>query len=357
MHSIAGVLERHDRSRFEIAGLSIGPDTDDLMRRRVRAALDDFVDLRALDDEAAARAIHARGIDVLVDAIGYGRNARPGILALRPAPVQAGYLAYPGTSGSDFLDYYIADRYVIPPGHAVHYSERIKYLPHTYQCNDDRRPQPAAPPRAECGLPERGFVFCCFNQTYKITPEVLGIWCRLLQAVPDSVLWLWASNAAAPDNLRREALARGVAPARLVFAQTLRPAEQHRARMAAADLFLDTLPCNAHVTAADALWAGLPVLTCSGETHVGRAAGSMLRAAGIPELVTTTLAEYEARALALALDPAALAALRQRVAAGREGAPLFDTGRQTRDLEAVYEEMWGEYVRETGPSPAPSSRR
>lgn len=348
MHSLAGVLELHDRARFEIVGLSHGPESSDAMRKRALAALDEFVDLRTMTDENAAHAIHARGIDILIDAKGYSRAARPAIVALRPAPVQAGYLVYPGTCGGDFLDYYIADRHVVPPGNARAYSERIKYLPDIYLCNDSARPQIAPPARSACGLPENGFVFCCFNQTYKMTPAVFDVWCRLLDAVPGSVLWLWASNPYAPDNLRREAQARRVDPRRLVFAQTLRPAEQHRARISLADLFLDTLTCTAHTTASDALWAGVPLVTCTGDTFTQRAAGSILRAMGLPELVTTTLSDYEALALKLAREPDSLGALRRRVADNRATSPLFDTAKQTRALESVYEEIWREYV-EGGP--------
>ncbi|MCC7483575.1 MAG: tetratricopeptide repeat protein [Burkholderiales bacterium] len=338
---IVGVLERHDRSRFEIVGISCDPDTPRLTSPRVRAALDDLMDLRAMTDAEAAGAIHARGIDLLIDGQGYNRGARPGVLARRPAPVQAAWLVYPGTTGTDFIDYLIADRYVIPEGLEDAYTETVKYLAHCYQCNDDRRPVPAALSRAECGLPETGLVLCCFNQTYKITPDVFDIWCRLIRAVPGSVLWLWASSAAAPANLRREAENRGVAAGRLVFAPTVAP-ERHLRRMAAADLFLDTFPCTAHTTASDALWAGLPVLTCAGETFVSRAAGSVVRAAGFPEMVTGSFEEYEARALELMSHPATLADLRRRIAANRATAPLFDTGGITRELEALYVEMWKE---------------
>jgi predicted O-linked N-acetylglucosamine transferase (SPINDLY family) len=344
---LVGVLERHDRKRFEIVGLSCDRDSQRTDYARARAALDDFLDLRDLSDDAAARAIHERGIDILVDGQGYNRGARPGILDRPSRPVQAAYLVYPGTTGADFVDYLIADRFVVPPELTAAYSERIKYLPNSYQCNDDRRVVPEAPFRAECGLPAEGLVFCCFNQTYKITPEVFGIWCRLLREVPASVLWLWASNTEAPDYLRREAQAHGVGGERLVFAPTL-PAGPHLARIAVADLFLDTFPCNAHTTASDALWAGVPVLTCAGETFASRVAGSLLRAVGLPDMITTSLTEYEALALGLAHDPVALSRQRERLAANRMTTPLFDTARTTRDLEAVYEEMWREFLAKSG---------
>lgn len=343
MRLLVGVLERHDRDRFEVVGLPCDPDSTAATLPRLRAALDDLVDLRRFGDDEAARAIHTRGIDILIDGQGYNRGARPGILARRPAPVQAAYLVYPGTTGADFIDYLIADRVVIPPELASAYTERIKYLPGCYQSNDDRRPIPAPPGRAVLGLPAEGLVFCCFNQTYKITPEVFDIWCRLLREVPGSVLWLWSSNAEAPGNLRREAGARGVDEARVMFAGTL-PAAEHLARLSQADLFLDTYPCNAHTTASDALWAGVPVVTRSGDTFVSRVGASVLHAAGLSDLVTTTISEYEALALKLARAPSALAAVRARVGASRAASPLFDTARVTRELEALYEEMWREYL-------------
>jgi predicted O-linked N-acetylglucosamine transferase (SPINDLY family) len=299
-----------------------------------------------MSDAAAARAIYSSGIDILIDGQGYNRGARPGILARRPAPVQAAYLVYAGTTGADFLDYLIADRFVVPPEAAGAYSEPLKYLPHSYQCTDDRRAVADPPTRAQCRLPDEGLVLCCFNQTYKITPGIFDIWCRILHATPGSVLWLWASASGAPDNLRREARARGVDEGRLVFAESV-PQDRHLARMALADLFLDTLPYNAHTTTSDALWAGVPVVTCAGETFASRVAGSLLHAAGLPDLVTSSLTEYEALALGLARDREALTALRKRVAASR-GSPLFDTARITRDLEAIYEEMWQEFL--TGPA-------
>lgn len=336
LHLLAPVLEAHDRSRFEIVAFSYGREADDAMRRRLLAACDEFVNLRTLDDVTAARAIRERGIDLLIDAKGYTRDARPGILALRPAPRQAGYLVYPGTCGTDFLDFLIADRYIVPPELAGAYSERVLYLSGAYHSAARATPVASPSTRADCGLPERGFVFCCFNQPYKITPQVFDVWCRLLAAVPQSVLWLWMPHPHATDNLLREAAARGIAGNRLVFARTVDTAS-HLARLANADLFLDTLPCNAHTTASDALAAGVPLVTCSGETFVSRVAGSLLHSAGLPELVTTSLQDYERIARELALNPPALAEIRGRLMAARTIAPLFSATRITRELERLYD--------------------
>jgi predicted O-linked N-acetylglucosamine transferase (SPINDLY family) len=335
---MAELFERHDRSRFEVTGYSIGPDSDSDVRRRLVAGFDHFVDLRLLPHGEAARRIHADDIDILVDLKGYTQNARPEIVACRPAPIQVNYLGYPGTMGAPFIDYVIADRFIIPPQARAGFSEKVVTLPHCYQPNDTRRPIAAPPTRAAAGLPDQGFVFASFNTPFKLTPQIFDIWMRLLSQVPDSVLWQLEVDIEAKENLRREAQARGIDPARLVFAPPLlQPA--HLARQALADLFLDTLPVNAHTTASDALWAGLPVLTCAGGTFVGRVAGSLLQAVGLPELVTPTLADYEALALALARDPARLAALRQRLAQNRLTAPLFDIVRFSRNLESAYAQM------------------
>ena len=258
------------------------------------------------------------------------------------------YLGYPGTTGAPYMDFIIVDRFVVPPSHAHHFSERLAYLPDCYQPNDRARAIAAdTPARAACGLPEHGFVFCAFNQAYKITPTVFALWMRLLAATPASVLWLLETHAEASANLRAAAGQAGIDPQRLVFAPRLAlPA--HLARHRLADLSLDTLPVNGHTTTSDALWAGLPVLTCAGETFVSRVAGSLLHAVGLPDLVTASLADYEALALALARDPARLAALRQRLAANRETAPLFDSARYTRNLEALYRRMWDDYCRQPG---------
>lgn len=336
----AELFERHDRRRFEWTALSFGPDDRSPMRRRMQCSFDHFLDVSALGDHDIASLMREREIDIAVDLQGYTADCRAGIFARRPAPVQVGYLAYPGTLGAPCMDYLIGDRHVIPQEHFPHYSEKVVHLPHCYQPNGSGRPAaPAAPGRAEQSLPERAFVFCSFNGSYKITPEVFGIWMRLLRGVPGSVLWLLDDTAAATRNLRREAAARGVDPTRLVFAPRVSLAE-HLARQPLADLFLDTLPVNAHTTASDALWAGLPLLTCQGATFAGRVASSLLHAVGLPELVTANPAQYEQAALALASDPARLGELRSRLAAQRGCCPLFDTERYRQSLEAAYILMW-----------------
>jgi protein O-GlcNAc transferase len=335
----AGVIEHHDRQRFEITGYSAGVDDGGPMRRRIAAACDRFVDISKIPDLEAARLIHSDALDVLIDLNGYKPENRAKLLAYRPAPIQVNYLGYPGTMGADFVDYILVDPFVVPADQQPFFSERLVHLPDCYQCNDDQREIAAATPsRAECGLPEEGFVFCCFNDSYKITPDFFDIWMRLLQAVPGSVMWLYERDTAAKANLAREATARGVAPERLVFAPRL-PLSEHLARHRLADLFLDTLPYNAHTTASDALWAGLPVVTCAGNTLAGRVAGSLLRAVGLDELITTSLEEYEALALRLVRDTELIGRLRARLAQNRLTCPLFDTERSTRALEAAYQRM------------------
>ena len=337
---IAELFERHDRTRFEIFAYSSGPDDDSPMRRRLLAALDHFVPIRALSDRAAAERIRADGIDILVDLKGYTKGMRAGILALRPAPVQAGFLGYPGTSGAPFVDWLIADPVVVPPEHRPYYSERLALLPHCYQPNDSLRPIAEPESRAAYGLPEDAFVFCCFNSTYKLTPVYFDIWIRLLHRVPGSVLWLFASNPWSEFNLRNRAVAAGIGADRLVFAHDL-PLARHLARYRRADLFLDTLPYTGHTTVSDALWTGLPAVTCAGDAFPGLVAASLLKAVGLPELIAPDPAAYEALALHLARSPADLARLRATLAENRLTAPLFDTPRFARDLEALYRGMVG----------------
>ncbi len=337
---IAGLIEQHDRQDFEIFGYSASPDDGGAIRERLASAFDRFVDISTTTDQDAARLVHANGIDILVDLNGYTQRARTAVFAYRPAPIQVNYLGFPATTGADFVDYIIVDPFVVPMDQQPFFTEQLVQLPDCYQCNDDKRAiSDHIPSRAECGLPDDGFVFCCFNNAYKITPDLFDIWMRLLGAVPGSVLWLLDDNLWQKRNLAREAAARGIAPERIVFAPKL-PAPDHLARHRLADLFLDTLPYNAHTTASDALWAGLPLVTCSGDTFASRVAGSLLRAIGLPELVTRSLTEYEAMALRLACDGDRLAALRARLARNKWTHPLFDTGRFARNIEAAYWQMW-----------------
>ena len=336
---MAGMFESHDRSRFEISAVSLGADDGSPMRKRMIAAFEHFIDAHALGDDAVADLLRSREIDIAVDLMGYTTNSRTGILTRRPAPVQAHYMGFAGPMGAPFLDYVIADRTVIPDAARGFYSEKVVTLPNSYFVNNSRRPiAERAFSRAELDLPERGFVFCCFNGSHKITPDIFASWMRILKAVNGGVLWLLADHQATMDNLRKEAAARGVDPKRLVFAKRIPPAD-HLARHRAADLFLDTLPYNAHTTACDALWAGLPVLTRIGETFAGRVAASVLGAIGLRELITETSADYERRAVALASDPARLAAIRGRLAQNRLTMPLFDTRLFTRHMEAAFAAM------------------
>jgi predicted O-linked N-acetylglucosamine transferase (SPINDLY family) len=335
---MAEVLERHDRDRFEIFLYSCAPDDSTELRRRVMASSEHWVDASELSDEDLARRIRADGIDIAVDLKGYTNDTRLHAFARRPAPIQVTWLGYPGTTGTDFIDYIIGDPIVTPAVAQPFFSERIAQMPWSYQPNDRKRPLGSAPSRASMGLPEDAFVFCCFNNNYKITPQVYDVWCRLLKAVPASVLWLFEANPQASENLLREAAARGIPRGRIVFAPFLRQ-EAHIARLGAADLFLDTLPCNAHTTASDALWAGVPLVTCMGDSFVGRVAASLLRAVGCDELITRTLDDYEALALSLAREPERLRAIRAGLNERRHEVPLFDSARFARDIEALYGRM------------------
>jgi predicted O-linked N-acetylglucosamine transferase (SPINDLY family) len=332
---MTGVFEHHDRTRFATYALSLQPLAPGAYATRIRNALEHCVDLSSLSDSQAAARIRELEIDVLIDLSGHTRSARPAILSQRPAPLQINYLGYPGTSGADYIDYLIADEFVIDPSARTHYSERILYLPDCFQANDDRRYAiEAVPSRAELGLPSAAIVLCTFNNLYKLNPAVFSTWMRVLQRAPASVLWLVAASEASRTILRRETQARGVDPDRLVFAPVL-PYEQHLARMPAADLFLDTWPFNGGTTVSDALWAGVPVLTRAGEALASRMAGSLLHSLGLDELVTATAEHYERRALELALDPERLGELRRRVATARSNSPLFDTRRFTRHFESA----------------------
>ncbi len=338
----AAVFEHHDPAQFEVFAYSHGPADASPMRRRLEAAFEHFVDIHRLGDLAAAQRIRDDGIDILVDLAGYTRDGRTEILAPRPAPIQVNWLGYPGTLAVDFMDYIIVDPTVAPPAEAPAYQEALAYLPHAYAPLDLQYPLASPPSRAQAGLPAEGFVFCCFNNPRKILPDFFRCWCRLLAAVPGSVLWLFASQEMVIANLRREAGQVGIDPGRILFATHL-PREEHLARIPLADLVLDTLPYNAHTTTADALLMGVPVLTCLGTTFAGRVAASLLRAAGLPELVTGGLDEYEAKALSLASAPEEVAALRHQLRLARDTQPYFDPAGFTRHLEALYRRMWARH--------------
>jgi predicted O-linked N-acetylglucosamine transferase (SPINDLY family) len=340
---MAELFEAHDAGKFELHGFSFGPDWQDEMRRRVSAAFHKFIDVRDRSDLEVARMSRELGIDIAVDLKGYTQDSRPGIFAERCAPVQVNWLGYPGTMAADWIDYIVADRTVIPEESKSCFTEKVVYLPHSYQVNDSKRKiSDRVFTRQELGLPEQGFVFCCFNNNYKILPATFEGWMRMLRAVEGSVLWLLEDNPTAARNLRKEAAARGVDSARLVFARRL-ALDEHLARHRLADLFLDTLPCNAHTTASDALWAGLPVLTCLGRSFAGRVAASLLKAVGLPELITNAQLEYETTAIALARDPLRLGELKNRLATNRSTSSLFNGRLFARHIEAAYQAMHARY--------------
>lgn len=337
---MAGLFEAHDASHFETTALSIGPDDASDLRRRLKAGFETFIDAELQSDLEVAQLIRRLEIDIVVDLNGHTGGARPNILARRPAPVQLSYLGYPGTTGAGHIDYILADATAIPEDQFAHYSESVVWLPDSFMAFDRRMTiAPRTPTRAECGLPDAAFVFCCFNNGYKITPDLFGVWMRLLRNTDNSVLWLIEPSPTAAANLRREARRHGVSGDRLVFSPKV-DLPDHLARQRQANLFLDTLPYNAGMTAASALWAGLPVVTCLGATLVGRMGASLLRACGLPELVTASLPDYEALALRLARDPGLIAALRDRLRSERDRCRLFDTERFARHIEIAYTTMW-----------------
>jgi predicted O-linked N-acetylglucosamine transferase (SPINDLY family) len=339
MYLMAELFEAHDRERFEWFAFSFGPQQAGEMRARAQAAFDHFIDVSNMSDAQIAAQSRALGMAIAVDLKGYTKDSHTGIFAHGCAPIQVNYLGYPGTLGADYFDYVLADRTVIPEDCRQHFTEQVVYLPHSYQVNDSRRAiSDRVFGRAELGLPEQGFVFCCFNNNYKILPPAFSAWMRILHAVPGSVLWLYEENPASPANLRREAAARGIDPSRLVFAGRMANAE-HIARYRLADLFLDTLPYNAHTTASDALWAGLPVLTCSGRSFASRVAASLLNALDLPELITDTWIEFERRAAELALQPEQLETIKRKLTDRCKNTPLFDGQRFARDLERAYDAM------------------
>ncbi|WP_052177682.1 tetratricopeptide repeat protein [Methylotenera sp. G11] len=338
----AELFETHDRSRFELIAFYFGPETKDDMRSRVEAAFDQFIDVRQLSDMEISAMARKLEIDIAVDLGGFTAKSRTGVFALRAAPLQVSYLGYLGTLGAGYMDYLIADATMVPPEHRKDYTEKIIYLP-SYQVNDSkRRISEKVFTREELGLPATGFVFCCFNNNYKITPHTFDCWMRILQQVAHSVLWLVGDNATTENNLRAEATHRGIDARRLVFAKRL-PLPEYLARFRVADLFLDTTPYNAGATASDALWAGLPVLTYLGETFAGRMAASLLNAIHLPELITATPQEYEAEAIALATQPGKLSEIKQKLAENRLTTPLFDTQHFCNHIEAAYTQIYERY--------------
>ncbi|NJD06859.1 MAG: UDP-N-acetylglucosamine-peptide N-acetylglucosaminyltransferase [Methylococcaceae bacterium] len=336
------LFEWHDRNRFHVSAYSYGTDDDGEMRQRLKHTFDDFVDVSGLSDAEAARRINADGIDILIDLKGYTRSTRTFIMTLRPSPVLVNYLGYPGTLGGKVCDYLITDPYLTPTGSADQYSEALAYLPHSYQPHGRLAPIGQTPSRTEVGLPINGFVFCCFNQAYKITAEIFDVWCRLLADVPDSVLWLLQSSLA-KGNLRNAACQRGIDPNRLVFAKH-KPQREHLGRLKLADLVLDTSPYNAHTTASDALWVGVPLVTCPGSTFASRVAGSLLSAIGLPELITDDLEAYYQCAYELATNREKHRRLQDKLKRNRLTTPLFNIRHYARDLESLYEAMWSRYL-------------
>ena len=334
------LIESLDRSRFEVYAFAFTPETPSPLRARIAQAVDQFIDVSGHSDRQIVELSRSQGIAIAIDLGGHTDGARTSIFALRAAPIQVNYLGFPGTMGAPYIDYILADPVVCPPGSEAYYTEKVVRLPHCFMPRDRKQPVSDQPMRrSDFGLPEQGIVFCCFNNHQKINPPVFDVWMRLLKAIDGSVLWLSDGPPIVKDNLAREAQARGVDPARLVYAQRVEDMAQHLARYRLADLFLDTRPYNAHTTASDALWAGLPVLTCPGQSFASRVAASLLHAVGLPELVTSTMEEYEALALQLARDPNRLTALRAKLASQRLTAPLFDTPRLARAMEQAFEAM------------------
>ena len=340
-HLIAGVIEHHDRTKFEVTGISLGVNDQSDTRLRMERAFDKFIDVRAQSSDAIVKTMRDLEIDIAIDLAGYTADSRTDIFAKRCAPIQVNYLGYAGSMGRNYYDYILADRHVIPEDHKVFYTEKVVWLPNAYMPTDDSIAiADRTPTRMEAGLPETGFVYCSFNHDYKITPPLFDVWMRILKRVEGSVLWLMTRNPETPQNLRREAIARGIDGDRLYFASRVPKVEDHLARYRLAGLFLDTTPYNAHTTAADALMAGLPVLTCMGSGFPSRVAGSLVRIAGLPDLITEDLADYEEMAVRLANDTTLLDSLANRLQQARATSPLFDTALFTRGLEAAYAATW-----------------
>lgn len=340
---MAGLFETHDRSKFELVAFSYGPDVGDEMRQRVAASFDKFIDVREKSDLEIAALSRDLEIDIAVDLKGFTKEARTGIFALRSAPIQVSYLGFPGTMGADFIDYLLADKTVVPADQLQHYVERIAYLPFCYQVNDSTRAiAELTQTKSDVGLPASGFVFCCFNNSFKIAPTTFEGWMRILKRTEGSVLWLLEDNETATRNLRKEAASKGVDGQRLVFAKRV-PVAEHLARQQLADLFLDTLPYNAHTTASDALWSGLPILTLAGESFSSRVAASLLKAINLEELIANSQEEFEVKAIEYALDSEALKAVKEKLVNSRHTSPLFDTEAFTRHIEAAFLTMYDRY--------------
>lgn len=336
---MAELFELHDSNRFDVHVFSFGVDKRGSLRQRLEQATQ-FHEVASVSDSEIADLLRKHEMDIVIDLKGFTQNSRTTIFSYRAAPIQVNYLGFPGSMGAGYIDYIIADSHIIPPEDDRYYQEKVVRMPDSYQVNDSKRfIAERTPTRAELQLPENAFVFCSFNNHYKITPNVFAVWMRLLKQVPNSVLWLLGSNPEAQANLRLAAQQHGIQPDRLVFAARMTLPE-HLARHRQADLFLDNVPVNAHTGSSDALWAGLPVLTVHGKAFAGRVAGSLLKAIGLPELIAKDLAEYEQMALQLATDRAKLKQLRDRLAANKTQAPLFDTVRFCKHLETAYEQMY-----------------
>jgi predicted O-linked N-acetylglucosamine transferase (SPINDLY family) len=347
---LSELLEIHDRTRFSVIGISLASTEAGKRRQRIQVACDNFVDVSTMTDTDVAALMREMEIDIAVDLMGHTEHARTGIMALRPAPIQVNFLGYPGTMGTGFIDYLIADPVVIPIGSERYYTEKIVRLPNSYQVNDSKREiQDRSLTRSDYGLPDNGFVFCCFNGTFKINATMFDVWMHLLRCVEGSVLWMLSAGATVEKRLRGEAESRGIDSARLVFAPWT-TFDEHLARHRAADLFLDTLPCNAHTTASDALWAGLPVLTCTGASFASRVAASLLYALNLPELVTSNISEYTAIAVQLARSPFLIGNLRRKLAKNRLEAPLFNTKLYRSQIEQAYVTMWNMHLRGDPPA-------
>jgi predicted O-linked N-acetylglucosamine transferase (SPINDLY family) len=348
-HLMLQLFGLHDRNRITVHAYSFGKDDHSRYRQRLAQDADRFVDIRQYSDADAARCIPDDGVQILVDLMGHMQHNRMGILAFRPAPVQVTYLGYPGTTGARFMDYLIADHEVIPAGEDHSYSERLVRLPHSYQLNDNTQTVSEQPfDRRTCNLPEEGFVYCSFNTDYKIDGDTFSAWMRILDRVPDSVLWLLVRSPETRQNLSAAAVNAGIDNQRLIFADSL-PKEEHLARIQLADLALDTLTVNGHTTTSDCLWVNLPVVTVKGLHFPSRVSASLLKAVGLPALVCGSVADYEDLAVTLAQDPQQLFRIKCLLGENKKRAALFDTQRTVRNLETAYLRMWDRHIQGLAP--------